>query len=418
MKQNGHAPRVVVTGIGAVTPLGHTWPDTWAALKAGMSSGRRITRFDPTDYPTQFACSVIDFDPTRYMDPKEAKRMGAVTHYTWAAIQEAIAASALDLQQEDRDRVGIEVGSAFGALDILEEQVVACYNGGPRRIKPTLAPAVLISTTPCYAAIQLGITGPVDSRMTACATGITSLGEASRKLQRGEADVMIAGGSDAFQTPVMMASFSRLGAMSTRNDDPATACRPFCNTRDGMILGEGAVVMILETLDHAQARGATILAEMGGWSLTSDAYNMAAPDPSGRGAARAMTLALREAQLDSDQIDYICAHGTGTRLNDTSETEAIKLALGEAAYDTRISSIKSMVGHMMGAAGAISAAALVGAIQDNVVPPTINYHEPDPECDLHYVPNQAEERQVDAAMCNAFGFGGQNASMLITRFVD
>ncbi len=292
------------------------------------------------------------------------------------------------------------------------------YNDGPRRIKPTLAPAVLISTTPAYASIQLGITGPIDSRMSACATGITSLGEAARKLQRGEVDVMIAGGTDSFQTPVMMVSFSRLGAMSTRNDDPATACRPFCNTRDGMILGEGATMMVVETLEHAQARGATILAEITGWALTSDAYNMAAPDPSGKGAARAMKLAMREAQISGEDIDYICAHGTGTRLNDSSETVAIKAALGEAAYDTRISSIKSMVGHMMGAAGAISAAALVGAIQDSVVPPTINYHEPDPECDLHYVPNQAEERQVDAAMCNAFGFGGQNASMVIERFVE
>ena len=254
--------------------------------------------------------------------------------------------------------------------------------------------------------------------MSACATGITSLGEAARKLQRGEVDVMIAGGTDSFQTPVMMVSFSRLGAMSTRNDDPATACRPFCNTRDGMILGEGATMMVVETLEHAQARGATILAEITGWALTSDAYNMAAPDPSGKGAARAMKLAMREAQVSGEDIDYICAHGTGTRLNDSSETVAIKAALGEAAYDTRISSIKSMVGHMMGAAGAISAAALVGAIQDSVVPPTINYHEPDPECDLHYVPNQAEERQVDAAMCNAFGFGGQNASMVIERFVE
>lgn len=418
MKQNGHAPRVVVTGIGAVSPLGHTWPDTWTALKAGTSAGRRITRFDPSDYPTQFACSVMDFDPSKYMDFKEAKRLGAVTHFAWAAIQEAIVHSGLDLKQEDLDRVGLEVGSAFGAMDILEEQVLVLYNDGSRRIKPTLAPAVLISTTPAYASIQLGITGPIDSRMSACATGITSLGEAARKLQRGEVDVMIAGGTDSFQTPVMMVSFSRLGAMSTRNDDPATACRPFCNTRDGMILGEGATMMALETLEHAQARGATILAEITGWALTSDAYNMAAPDPSGKGAARAMKLAMREAQITGEDIDYICAHGTGTRLNDSSETVAIKAALGEAAYDTRISSIKSMVGHMMGAAGAISAAALVSAIQDSIVPPTINYHEPDPECDLHYVPNQAEERQVDAAMCNAFGFGGQNASMVIERFTE
>jgi 3-oxoacyl-[acyl-carrier-protein] synthase II len=316
----------------------------------------------------------------------------------------------------DRDRVGIEMGSAFGALDLLEEQVLALQKGGPRRIKPTVGPSVLISTTPCFIAISLGVTGPVDSRMTACATGITSLGEAMRRLQRHEVDVMIAGGTDAFQTPLMMASFSRLGAMSTRNDDPATACRPFCATRDGLILGEGATVMVLETLEYAQARGAKILAEITGFGASSDAYHIAAPDPSGVGAAKAMRYALREAGVEGSDIDFIAAHGTATKLNDPSETAAIKLALGEAAYDTRVSSVKSMVGHMMGAAGAISAAAIVGAIQDGVVPPTINYREPDPECDLHFVPNQAEQRQVNVGMCNAFGFGGQNASMVIERF--
>jgi 3-oxoacyl-[acyl-carrier-protein] synthase II len=414
--RNGAPARVVITGIGAVTPLGHSWSETWKNLVAGVSAGRRITHFDPTDFPTQFACSVTDFDPTKYMDAKEAKRLGSVTQYGWVATQDALAQSALDLTPMDKDRVGIEMGSAFGALDLLEEQVLALHKGGPRRIKPTVGPSVLISTTPCFIAISLGVTGPVDSRMTACATGITSLGEAMRRLQRHEVDVMIAGGTDAFQTPLMMASFSRLGAMSTRNDDPATACRPFCATRDGLILGEGATVMVLETLEYAQARGAKILAEITGFGASSDAYHIAAPDPSGVGAAKAMRYALREAGVEGSDIDFIAAHGTATKLNDPSETAAIKLALGEAAYDTRVSSVKSMVGHMMGAAGAISAAAIVGAIQDGVVPPTINYREPDPECDLHFVPNQAEQRQVNVGMCNAFGFGGQNASMVIRRF--
>lgn len=416
MTKNGQLPRVVITGIGAVTPLAGTWPETWEELVAGRSAGRSITHFDASEYPTQIAASVQNFRAADYMDAKEVKRLGAVTHFAWAAAQEALAYSTLDLAYEDRERVGIELGSAFGALDIMEDQVLTLHEGGPRRIKPSVAPSVLISTTPCYLAIQLGVTGPVDSRMTACATGITALGEATRRLQRSEVDVMIAGGSDAFQTPLMMAAFSRLGAMSTRNDDPAGACRPFCNTRDGMILGEGATVMVLETLEHAMARNAPILAEIIGYALTSDAYNLAAPDPTGQGAARAMRLAMQQAAIKPESVDYICAHGTGTRLNDTSETAAIKAALGEAAYDTRVSSIKSMVGHMMGAAGAISAAALVGAIQHNVVPPTINYFEPDPECDLNYVPNTAEPRSVDVAMCNAFGFGGQNASMVIRRF--
>jgi 3-oxoacyl-[acyl-carrier-protein] synthase II len=414
--RNGVPTRVVITGIGAVTPLGHSWHETWKNLVAGVSAGRRVTHFDATDYPTKFACSVTDFDATKYMDAKEAKRLGTVTQYAWTASQEAITHAGLDLAHQDMDRVGIEMGSAFGALDLLEQQVLVLDKGGPRRIKPTVGPSVLISTTPCYIAINLGVTGPVDSRMSACATGITSLGEALRRLQRGEVDVMIAGGSDAFQTPLMMASFSRLGAMSTRNDDPATACRPFCATRDGLILGEGATVMVLETVEHAQARGARILAEITGCGLSSDAYNLAAPDPTGIGAAKAMKLAMREAGIVGSDVDYIAAHGTATRLNDPSETAAIKLALGEAAYDTRISSAKSMVGHMMGAAGAISAAAIVGAIQDGVVPPTINYMQPDPECDLNFVPNRAEQRQVDVGVCNAFGFGGQNASMVIKRF--
>jgi 3-oxoacyl-[acyl-carrier-protein] synthase II len=414
--RNGAMARVVITGLGAVTPLGHSWPETWRNLVAGVSAGRRVTHFDPTDFPTQFACSVTDFEPAKYMDAKEAKRLGTVTQYAWVATQEALASSGLNLDHEDKDRVGIEMGSAFGALDLLEQQVLVLDKGGPRRIKPTVGPSVLISTTPCYIAINLGVTGPIDSRMSACATGITSLGEAMRRLQRDEVDVMIAGGSDAFQTPLMMASFSRLGAMSTRNDNPVTACRPFCATRDGLILGEGATVMVLETLAHAQARGAHILAEVTGVGLTSDAYNLAAPDPTGGGAAKAMKLAMREAGVSGGDVAFVAAHGTATRLNDPSETSAIKLAFGEAAYDTRISSVKSMVGHMMGAAGAISAASIVGAIQDGVVPPTINYMEPDPECDLHYVPNRAEQRAVDVGMANAFGFGGQNASMVIERF--
>lgn len=414
--RNDAQARVVVTGLGAVTPLGHSWPETWRNLVAGVSAGRRVTHFDPTDFPTQFACSVTDFDAAKYMDAKEAKRLGTVTQYAWTATQEALANSGLDLDREDRDRVGIEIGSAFGALDLLEQQVLVLDKGGPRRIKPTVGPSVLISTTPCYVAIKLGVTGPVDSRMSACATGITSLGEAMRRLQRREVDIMIAGGSDAFQTPLMMASFSRLGAMSTRNDDPLTACRPFCATRDGLILGEGAVMFVMETLEHAQSRGASILAEITGLGLSSDAYNLAAPEPSGIGAAKAMTYAMREAGVAGGDVGYIAAHGTGTRLNDSSETSAIKLALGEAAYDTRISSAKSMVGHMMGAAGTISAAAIVSAFQDGVLPPTINYMEPDPECDLNYVPNQAERRHIDVGMCNAFGFGGQNASMVIERF--
>ncbi len=414
--RNGTSPRVVITGIGAITPLGLTWKESWTAMLEGQSAARRVTHFDPTGFPTQIAAMVKGFDPKRYMDFKDAKRLGRVTQFGWAATQEAVAHAELDMTREDPERVGIEIGSAFGALDILEEQSHTLRDHGPRRINPVVAPAVLISTTPCYVAIQLGIQGPVNSQVTACATGITSLGEAARRLQRGEVDVMIAGGSDAYTTPLIMAAFSRLGAMSTRNDEPERACRPFDRTRDGMVLGEGAVVMVMETLEHAQARGAPILAEFGGYGLTADAYNLAAPEPSGRGATSAMTKALTESGLQPEDIHYICAHGTGTQLNDASETAAIKQALGEAAYQIPVSSVKSMVGHMMGAAGALAAAVLVQAINDGIVPPTINYQEPDPACDLDYVPNEARRIRVDAAMCNAFGFGGQNASLLLKRF--
>jgi 3-oxoacyl-[acyl-carrier-protein] synthase II len=416
MQRNGSLPRIVITGIGAVTPLGLSWSDTWAGLIAGESAGEQITHFDASAFPTRISARVNGFDPRQIMDRREARRLGKVTQFAWSAAQEALQQAQLDVGQEDPDRVGIDIGSAFGSLDVMEHQVITIEERGPRAIKPTVAPAVLVSTTPCYVAIQLGVTGPVNSQVTACATGIVSLGEAARRIQRGEVDVMIAGGSESYQTPLIMAAFSRLGAMSTRNDDPKTACRPFCATRDGLLMGEGAVLMVLESLEHAQARGATILAEIAGYGLSSDAYNLAAPEPSGQGAAKAMQIAINEANLVGSDIGYICAHGTGTRLNDPMETAAIKLALGQAAYDTRISSIKSMVGHMMGAAGSISAAVLVGAIQHGEVPPTINYFEQDPECDLNYVPNKAEERRVDAALCNGFGFGGQNASMLIRRF--
>ncbi|MCD6289173.1 MAG: beta-ketoacyl-ACP synthase II [Anaerolineae bacterium] len=409
-------PRVVITGIGAITPLGLTWKESWAAMLEGKSAVREITHFDATGFPTRIAAMVKDFDPGEYMPFKETKRLGRVTQFGWAATQQAIAEAGLDMSKEDSERVGIEIGSAFGALDILERQSILLRDNGPRRVNPASAPAVLISTTPCYVAIRLGAHGPVNSPVAACATGVVSLGEAVRRLQRGEIDVAIAGGADAYTSPLIMAAFSRLGAMSTHNDEPERACRPFDRTRDGMVLGEGAVVMVLETLEHAQARGAKILAEFGGYGLSADAYNLAAPDPNGRGAALAMTKALGEAAMAPEDIGYICAHGTGTQLNDVAETAAIKRAFGDTAYRIPVSSVKSMVGHMMGASGALSAAVLVQAINDGIVPPTINYQEPDPECDLDYVPNESRRVQVDAAICNAFGFGGQNASLLLKRF--
>jgi len=416
MKQNGHVPRVVVTGIGAITPLGHSWPETWAALKAGTSAGRRITHFDPTDYPTQFACSVIDFDPSKYMDFKEAKRLGAVTHFAWAAIQEAIVHSGLDLKQEDLDRVGLEVGSAFGALDILEEQVLVLYNDGSRRIKPTLAPAVLISTTPAYASIQLGITGPIDSRMSACATGNHSIGDALMYIERGMADVMFAGGTEATITPLGLAGFCAARAMSERNDAPEKASRPFDRGRDGFVAAEGAGILVLEEYEHARRRGARVYAELCGYGATCDANHVTTPAPEGEGGQRAMRMALADAGLRPEQVGYVNTHGTSTPQGDIAECQAIRSVFGGwADAGLVVSSTKSMTGHMLGAAGGAEAVISVLSLHRGVVPPTLNVEEQDPECRLDVVPNVARDAKLEAVLSNSFGFGGTNAVVAFRR---
>ena len=409
--------RVVITGIGLVSGLGLDAESTWEGLLAGRTGATRITDYDPSDLPTQIAVTIKGFDPRQYMDRRDARRLGRVTHLAIAATEEALRNSNLKLAEEDPTRIGINVGSAFGALDIVERHACDIRDKGPRAINPAKAPSVLITTTPCYLGIRYGIQGPVNSPVVACATGVVSIGGAARSIQRNETDVMLAGGTDSYLTPLILTSFSRLGAMTTRNDEPETACRPFDLTRDGMIIGEGAVVMVLESLEHAQARGATILAEYGGMGFTLDAYNMAAPHPEGEGAARAMRLALAEANTPPDALDYISAHGTGTKLNDASETNAMKLVLGERAYLTPAPSIKPMVGHAMGASGAFGVFTIVKAIQTGWIPPTINYTTPDPECDLDYVPNEARRHHVDVGMANAFGFGGQNGSIVIKRYV-
>jgi len=413
-----HKRRVVITGMGAVSPVGLDAHTTWESLLAGRVGVGPITAYDASSLPTQVVALVKDFDPLQYQSRREARRTGRVTQLAIASTEEAIENAALDLEAEDRTRVGIEIGSAFGALSILEDQVVIRETRGLKGTKPTLAPAVLISTTPSLIAIRHGIQGPVNSPVVACATGVYSLGSAARRIQNGEADVMLAGGTDAYTSQIIIFSFSRLGAMTRRNDEPETAIRPFDLERDGMTVGEGAVTMVLESLEHAQARGATILAEYGGMGFTSDAFHLAAPDPEGVGAGRAMKLALAASGLEPEAVDYIAAHGTATRLNDPSETKAIKYALGEHAYQVPITSIKPMIGHAMGAAGAFGALTIIEAIRTGWVPPTLNYSVPDPECDLDYVPNQARQVHVDAGMTNAFGFGGQNASVLIKRFVE
>ena len=409
-------PRVVITGVGLVTPLGHDLESSWAGLIAGKSGTGPITHWDATDFPTQITARVNDWEPRAYMDRKDVRRTSRGTQLAWKATQEALTRSGLDFSQEDRTRIGVEMGLAFGGWDIVEEEGRKLEEGGPRRFNPASATAALISSTPTFIAIKCGITGPTNSQVTACATGITSIGEATRRIQRGEADVMLTGGAEGYLTKMAISTFSRLGAASTRNDEPESACRPFSGDRDGMVVGEGAAAFVLETLEHAQARGAPILAEFAGYGLSEDAFDMVAPDPGGQGASQCMRIALRESGLDLGEIDWIVAHGTGTILNDKAETVAIKRIFGQSAYDIPITSIKSSIGHAMGAAGAQSAAALVQAMQTQRIPPTINYNEPDPDCDLDYVPNVSRARQVDAGLCNGFGLGGQNASLILKRF--
>ena len=409
-------PRVVITGVGLVTPLGHDLESSWAGLIAGKSGTGPITHWDATDFPTQITARVNDWEPRAYMDRKDVRRTSRGTQLAWKATQEALTRSGLDFSQENRTRIGVEMGLAFGGWDIVEEEGRKLEEGGPKRFNPAIATAALISSAPTFIAIKCGITGPANSQVTACATGITSIGEATRRIQRGEADVMLAGGAEGYLTKMAISTFSRLGAASTRNDEPENACRPFSGDRDGMVVGEGAAAFVLETLEHAQARGAPILAEFAGYGLSEDAFDMVAPDPGGQGATECMRIALRESGLDYGEIDWIVAHGTGTVLNDKAETTAIKRVFGQAAYDIPITSIKSSIGHAMGAAGAQSAVALVQAMQTQRIPPTINYNEPDPDCDLDYVPNVSRVRQVDAGLCNGFGLGGQNASLILKRY--
>jgi 3-oxoacyl-[acyl-carrier-protein] synthase II len=405
--------RVVITGLGAVTPGGIGVKDTWESLVAGRSSVHTITRFDPSDLPTQFAAEVANFDPADFLDFRTAKRTARFAQFAMVATEEAIRNAALDLTKEDMTRVGIEMGTAIGGVNIVEEQAIVFQEKGYRRVNPTLIPIILASSGACKISIHLGIKGPTEAPVAACATGVVSAGHALRYLQSGEVDVMLAGGAEAATSPLALATFSRVGVLSTRNDAPEQACRPFDAQRDGTVMGEGAAMLVLETLQHAQRRNAPILAEVLGYSLTEDAYHISAPDPSGDGAARAMTLALRDAAVSRDEIDYVVPHGTGTQLNDAAETTAMKISFGEAAHRVPISSNKSMLGHMLGAAGAISAIVAVQALRTGVVPPTINLDYPDPQCDLDYVPNKARKVNVQTAMVNAFGFGGQNASLII-----
>jgi 3-oxoacyl-[acyl-carrier-protein] synthase II len=411
--RNGN--RVVITGIGAVTPLGNDVETYWEGVAAGRSGVGYITQFDVTDLPTRIAAEVKDFDPLDHMDRREAKRSSRFIQFAVAAANMALKDAGLDLSVEDRTRVGLEIGSAVGGMGLVEEQACVLKDRGPRRIQPTVLPAVLLSMAPCQMAIRLGIKGPVSAPVAACATGVIAIGEAMRRLQRREVEVMVAGASEAAESPLAVAALARLGALSPNDQDPPGASRPFDANRDGFVMGEGSAVVILETLEHALKRGARIRAELMGYGFTADAYHLAAPDPTGDGAARAMNLAVEDSGLSPDDIDHICSHGTATVLNDVAETNAIKRVFGDKAHAIPINSIKSMVGHLLGAAGAISAVTAVKVIETGIIPPTINLHTPDPECDLDYVPLVARAASVRTILVNALGLGGQNGALVIRR---
>jgi 3-oxoacyl-[acyl-carrier-protein] synthase II len=407
--------RVVVTGVGAVTPVGNDVESYWDSVAAGRSGVGYITHFDASDWPAKIAAEVRDFDPLDYMDTRDARRSSRFIQLATAAAEMAIDDSSLEMSKEDPTRVGLEIGSAVGGMGVIEEQAHILKERGPRRIQPTVLPSVLLSMAPCQMAISLGIKGPAASPVAACATGVIALGEAMRRLQRGDVDVMVAGASESAESPLTLAALARLGALSPNDQDPPGACRPFDAHRDGFVMAEGAAVLVLETLGHALKRGAHIMGELLGYGFTTDAYHLAAPDPEGDGAARAMKLAIEDSGLTPDDIDHICSHGTGTVLNDAAETKAIKTVFGEKAYLRPVNSIKSMIGHLLGAAGAISAITALKVIERDLIPPTINLHTPDPECDLDYVPLVARSATVDTVIVNALGLGGQNGALILRR---
>lgn len=415
---NGNRRRVVVTGMGAVSPLGNTLAATWAAMMQGECAVDTITKFDTAGFPCTMAAFVRDFDPTQYMDKRDARRMAPFLHFAVAAAQEALADAGLDLNQEDPTRVGVEIGSAIGGADVVEEERLTLEREGVKKVNPSAIPALLINMPGCFIAIHHNIRGPVNASVTACATGISGIGEGMRRIVWGDADTMLVGGTESAITPLTIGAFGRLTALSKRNDTPKRAITPFDANRDGTIVGEGAGVLVLEALEHAQARGARILAEVKGYSLTSDAFHISSPREDGSSQARAMRQALKDGGLEPHQVNYIGAHGTGTPMNDAIETIAIKTAFGESAYDIAISSIKSMTGHTLGAAGALSAIAAIKAMHEGFIPPTINLETPDPACDLDYVPNQPRRAEVKVAVVNGFGFGGQNASIALQKWEE
>lgn len=408
--------RVVVTGLGAITPIGNSVDEFWSSLKEKKVGIGPITYFDTTDYKAKLAAQVKDFDPKQYMDPKAAKRMEQFCQYAVAATKEALADSGLNLENEDPYRVGVSVGSGIGSLQSVEREHKKLLEKGPSRVNPLLVPLMISNMAAGNVAIQFGLKGKCINVVTACATGTHSIGEAFRSIQYGEADVMVAGGTEASITPIGVAGFTALTALST-SEDPLRASIPFDKERGGFVMGEGAGVVVLESLEHAQARGAKIYAELAGYGATCDAYHITSPAEDGSGAAKAMEVAIADAGLTPADVDYVNAHGTSTHHNDLFETKAIKLALGDHAKDVKINSTKSMIGHLLGAAGGVEFITCVKSIEDGYVHATAGLTVDDPECDLDYVKGEGVKMDVNCAITNSLGFGGHNATLLVKKFV-
>jgi len=410
--------RVVITGLGCISPLGNDVTTLWSNIISGKSGVGMITHYDTSEFKVKIGAEVKDFDATALFGLRESRRMDPFTQFGIAAALQAVENSGLVISDANRDRIGVITGTGIGGMDTLFEQAKVFFQRGPDRVSPFMVPMMLPDTAPGMVALYLGLHGPNMAVVAACASGTNALGEATETIRRGSADVILSGGTEAVIVPLAMAGLSIMTALSTRNDEPERASRPFDLNRDGFVMGEGAAILVLESLDYARARGAHILGEISGYGASNDAYHISAPAENGAGAVLCMQSALNNAGLTMTDIGYINAHGTSTPLNDKSETAAIKTVFGEHAYKIPVSSTKSMTGHLLGAAGALEALICIKILQDGILPPTINYEHPDPECDLDYVPNQARRVKVQNILSNSFGFGGHNATIVISRYSE
>jgi len=410
--------RVVITGLGIISPVGNNVEEFWEALKSGRSGVGKISRFDPSKYTTRIAAEVKGFDPLNYIDKKEARRMDISEQYSLSTAFQALQDAKLDSNSYDPDKAGTIIGSGIGGADTWEKQHTLLLKDGPGRVSPFFVPMMIVDMSAGLVSIRFNLKGPNYATVSACASGAHAIGDAFKIIQRGDAEVMVTGGCEAAITPLSLAGFCSARALSTRNEEPEKASRPFDKLRDGFVMGEGSGIIILESLEHAKRRGAKIYAEMVGIGMSSDAYHITAPAPGGEGAVRAMRLALQDAGLKPEDVDYINTHGTSTDLGDISETQAIKKVFGERAYKIPANATKSMIGHVLGAAGAVELIAVIKSMEEGVLHPTINQEVPDPECDLDYVPNQSREAQIRVALSNSFGFGGHNITLVVKRYED